>query len=456
MGPEAQGNQAMNSRQRKQIYMHSNIFGAGTTSNDVYDSLQQQAVYQEVQTNIRRPGDRKAPDMSLPSPADIRCTQNAGHGAVMPSGRPRAQGLQGQPRQRMSNTDCLVTDCLDEAMPVVHANFQDDGAIPKEFHRNSVNLQWHDPRNEICRNRERGQESEDADARTRMRQEMSSEVFGTTRQTTQSTTAPGRELLSMHQNVLSHDSSLQQTSGASPPQDFDSQQRFARNLTASDPANFGARGYAPEEIPQPVAMEDPATLSRRRGEKNFSDLFGSAMPERREIGSRADVQATRTCSVLDPKGEIGVRNAEKWRVDVGSGDSPVHHVRKGREMDSSLFDRQAPARPDVRPEVQRVSENERVCHATRDIMDPASEIARRARLRDFEDGAGQNARDRKYADMSSAGMRMGMDERPMADGRGRQAPPENAPAGRGPATPAPDRPLTASQRKHLSMQSNIF
>jgi len=69
-----------------------------------------------------------------------------------------------------------------------------------------------------------------------------------------------------------------------------------------------------ESVTAPVA-EDPDTLYRRRTEKNFSDLFGTKMGERKKIDSRMEVTGSKNCSFLDSRSEIARRNENKWRPD---------------------------------------------------------------------------------------------------------------------------------------------
>merc|ERR1719171_273134 len=146
--------QLLNSRQRKHVYMHSTIFDSeGPSTRSVYAPARQQALYNELSKNMIKP-DWSQADLKLPSPADIRCTQNHGSEAVLPS----KAGYPGPPQYlptsaapRASSTTCLVED--GEAISVIKAE-ADDGAIPKEYWATSVNLQWNDPRNELNRKKD--------------------------------------------------------------------------------------------------------------------------------------------------------------------------------------------------------------------------------------------------------------------------------------------------------------
>merc|ERR1712048_1040676 len=97
----------------------------------------------------------------------------------------------------------------DDSLKVVHATPHKgpNGHIPKEFWATSVNLQWHDPRNELSRQKLAGRGS-DVTAQDMLRQEMSSEVFGKARLTEASTRVPRQELLAETAHVLGKDSSF--------------------------------------------------------------------------------------------------------------------------------------------------------------------------------------------------------------------------------------------------------
>ena len=93
------------------------------------------------------------PKLKLPPVADIKCTQNAGHGVVIPSGGgiaaiPRVEHGRAIDVPRTSVGDALMTD--GEPMPSVKAVGWNDHT-PKQFWSMSVNLAWSDPRNELSR-----------------------------------------------------------------------------------------------------------------------------------------------------------------------------------------------------------------------------------------------------------------------------------------------------------------
>jgi len=162
------------------------------------------------------------------------------------------------------------------------------------------------------------------------------------------------------------------------------------------------------QTPPPAPTdEDPTYVDRRRGEKNFSDLFGVQMGEREQVrGNRVEVIGSHTCSFLDPRSEIAVRNKDKW----------VHHDevtandRKEAEVTSHLFEFARPGKQPVDGIMQQHYDNERTCYDTKDIMQSGSEIARRHRMKDQHNHAddGQTtAFDRKQNGLSSSQIRGG-------------------------------------------------
>ena len=79
------------------------------------------------------------PTLELPSVADIQCTQNAGHGVVIPSGG----GIAAIPPVEHGR----AIDVPRTSVKAVGWNEH----TPKQFWSMSVNLSWSDPRNELSR-----------------------------------------------------------------------------------------------------------------------------------------------------------------------------------------------------------------------------------------------------------------------------------------------------------------
>eukprot|EP00747_Dinoflagellata_sp_TGD_P165092 gnl/TRDRNA2_/TRDRNA2_185919_c0_seq1.p1 gnl/TRDRNA2_/TRDRNA2_185919_c0~~gnl/TRDRNA2_/TRDRNA2_185919_c0_seq1.p1 ORF type:complete len:451 (-),score=67.69 gnl/TRDRNA2_/TRDRNA2_185919_c0_seq1:48-1400(-) len=438
VGLNVNADAGLNARQRKQVYMHSSIFDTeGPTTKSVYAPNRQREMYHSsIRMNTAKVG-RTIPDMSLPSPADIQCTQNAGHGVVMPCSHSGAWDSDGRtlgmtPRQ--SGPEVLVGD--GELLQVVRANKQDPG-MPKEWRQTNTNLQWHDQRNEISRSRTTGLPS----AQENKRKEFSSEIFGTDRRTNASTTLPKQEL----RFDITPDPRDMGLSSAPGSSGTNAANRHARNLAGSIEKEPEPSQKVPLE-PQ----EDPQTNDRRRGEKNYSELFGTQMAPRRDVQGREEVTGTRTCSFLDIRSEIAVRNKDRWKGDKAheTGTLRSDTMRKEAERDSTLFDRQA-KKVEMDQQAQATNQYERACWDTKDIMMQGAEIARRVRMREHEDMPGQTPLMRRQNDLSSDQVSKGLGVAPALTTYGSQASatPRASPLG---------RPITPRETRLASMQSNIF
>lgn len=463
--------------------MHSTIFAeGGGPSPDVYRQEDRQEVYAQLQKSLRAQN-RSAPNMQLPSPADLRCTQNADHGVVIPGSHPReepaASAEMSTPRMpRTTGADYVVHD--GEAQAVLHAKKRDNSAaIPKEFWATSVNLQWHDMRHEQCRNRDSGRQG--LSAQQHKRQEMSSAIFGQARNTEASQSKRGarQDLLPESADHLKLDSTLQGNQGLirqeAAAQD-NCTERLYHNL-ADSRSNPMCQSAPPARSPakdkvrlQPqgtngacdlvlVPEEDRATQPRRRGEKNFSDLFGAEMGERKNVrGQRAEVLASGNCSFLDSRGEIAARNTTHWK-----GDGEDAAGRKQHQTSSHLFNYERPPPPPVQPEAARVQRDEGACWEVKDTMQSGSEIARRRRLkdhqRDFEDREGVTHHTRKQELLGSAQVRRNMgyaQTSPRAATGGYPQQQQRAQTARSPPWATDSVDHSAQDRKLASLQSSIL
>jgi hypothetical protein len=240
-------------------------------------------------------------------------------------------------------------------------------------------------------------------------------VFGNQRNVQPSTHAPRQELLAETAHIMEKDSSLDPRQqprhrgvrGNGYPEG--NQQRSnhteaKHNNLWHSPLNTMSGAQRPDNGPA-VVDEDPSNLGRRHQEKNFSDIFGTQMAGRSQVGQRHEITGARTCSFLDTRSEIAARNQNNWRHD----DEP-HHRRKEAERGSNLFDRDTPAKPDYHPDHKQVHHHERTCWDTKDILQTGSEIARRVRMKDHHNedaGDLQTAYDRKQDDLSSHQFHMG-------------------------------------------------
>lgn len=447
--------------------MHSSIFD-DQPAPDMYSKKGQHEVYEKMKGSLRA-NNCGAPEISLPRPADMRCTQNADHGAVIPGSQGPREPMQMEmcdgemrtPRMpRCTGQEVLVH--AGEAKPVIHAGHRDTEAIPKEFWATSANLQWHDLRNEQCRNRvsdRRGLTAEQT-----KRQELSSEVFGKPRITDASSNklAARQDLLPESADHLKTDSTLHKNQGLIPSDSAHqggANDRLYSNLADSgrNPLNTGS----PIKGQQPMPEEDPANMNRRRGEKNFSDLFGAEMGDRKEVrGNREEVLGTGTCSFLDARGEIAARNKEHWRTDTENASG-----RKHQETSSRLFNYTRPERPVTRPDEDRLMRDEGACWEAPGAMLTTSEIARRRRNKDFngdfEDKDGATHLSRKQDDLASGQMRRNMGQAPPHEQQSRSGCPSGPnranPPHRVTAPWATDPAAASAQdRKLASLQSSIF
>jgi len=442
----------LNARQRKHVYMHSTIFDTGGPEvKSVYAPSRQQELYNNLEDRLQS-NNAKPPQMMLPRAGDIKCTQNAGHHAVLPSGD-NAQRPDSRATPRTTGPEVLVYD--GEPNSVVKAAGK-DRAIPKEFWATSVNLQWHDTRNEQLRDRGHGAGRNGLDAQERKRQELSSEVFGKERLIDASTKAPRQELLAETADHLRTDSALLPPSDrpeGPAEQSHAARARLHRNLASSE-HNTMPRSVTQSQAPleSPPAGDDPSNMDRRRQEKNFSDLFDTQMGERKDTKHREEITAAQTCSFLDTRSEIAARNKSNWRSD--QADSPAK--RKEVERGSKLFDFECPERPPADEGYDQVIHHERTCWDSKDFLQSNTEIARRRRmkdhLKDFDGDEGHTHSTRKQDGMSSAQVRLNM------GGTEPMARPPSA-GGRQPApSPTAREELlkSAKDTKLASLQSSIF
>lgn len=405
------GARLLNSRERKQVYMHSTIFDPqGPSAKSLYAPNTQQMLADQIKARNVTP-DWSQRDLSLPSPSDIQCTQNIGSNVVLPQERPaparRAWEDNEEPLPaRASSTNCLVAD--GQVIPVVRSQ-KDPHSIPKEYRAVSVNLQWSDPRNELNRMKA-NRDGPVKGAAALKRQEFSSEIFDKPRLTQPSTTNPGHELLSSAGNFLQMDSAvdphIKAEGRAKGGNAEDSHGQFTKNLRVSHESTLNdnlAQADRPEN--PPMLLEESG---RRQCEKNYSDLFGTQMPARQQIKERNEVLATTNISVFDTKSEIAGRNKGRWNSKK-EGDDPAicGALRKEKDLSSNLFDQATPGKPDMHPEKKVVHRGERATWDTRDFMTANSEIARRGRMQEFEDD-GRTALSRKFQELGSTNFRSGV------------------------------------------------
>lgn len=441
----------LNARQRRHVHMHSNIFSADAPDpRSLYAPGHQKEIYDGIRNTLRENNQRKPPDLVMPTAGDLKCTQMAGHGVVLPAGYPEAVAIASPRLGKQTDRNQVV--CDGEVRPVVRSSRQDRHSIPKEFWSTSVNLQWHDTRNERCREQAESKSGGMA-ADEKYRHEMSSEVLGKDRVYNASTTDAGTELLSQDMDHLLVDSQLHDGAQSASPSPEKARERLQRNLHKSDrnTMNGPKLSDCPELSPGDFADEDPNNKSRRRKEKNFSDMFGAEMGERQENPQRrSDILASSNCYVLDTRSEIAARNRYGlWqdRPDATATD------RKRTQCSSKLFDRNTPEAPAIAADAEEIQRRERACWESRDGFQTSTEIARRRRQKDhqgdFEDDHGHTHLTRKLKGMASEQVRLSLGTSPNTTHKSQE---DASAASRSVA--AGD--CSAKEKKLASLQSSIF
>lgn len=423
----------LTARQRKHVYMRSSIFDdEGPSVKNIYNSKNQASVLQEVE-RLEAQG-KQPPDphiFDLPCPTDFRLSQNAGHNVVFGPGT--------------------------EKCPEVHAN--KEPAIPREYWKSDVNLHWADPRNELNRSRMREQTSTggmavhptgdtEVTAKERNAFEQSSGLFDWERMTAMSTQHPHRELQSCSEHFLANQTL------AHKDEDLRPEQRMRINLEASTSSTFRGRDGSPEAVVA-TPNEDPAGASRRRKEKNFSDIFGTHMPERTEVMHRSGATDSQSCSWLDARAEVEAREKAAGLESVHEKRFEERNATERRlnELQSRVLlgSDEAPA-PDMGTRMQRRTtdqRNERICWETNTLMEAGSELARREMGREFGN-ENQSAWARKCAEQASTNL--GEDSAVVDSVAGKKL--ERI------TVPAPERgetrPMSAMDRKQQNLSSSIF
>jgi len=332
-----------------QVYMSSQVFDGPEKGRDnsVYRAERQKAMYAALQPVLSKAFSWKPPSLDLPTPLDMRCTQNAGHNAILPGQEPaeaQQAPVRGTAAPRVSSPEVLVED--GEPMRVVKAGPR-DATIPREFWATSVNVPWMDPRNELNRRpKERTVSAAGVKERpvpqashVKGRRELSSEIFGQVRRTAMSTQAPQQEIRSTSVDPLLMDSTLDREAARPPQLGTTAYSRFANNLAVSSSSTL-PRAPPPEARLKFTPEEDPATFARRRYERNFSELFGNEAGPSEPKNSRAELVKTEVCNYLDTRSEISARNVEHWRREIPDTARDAKEV----EQDSNIFSQQRPQR----------------------------------------------------------------------------------------------------------------
>mmetsp|Transcript_55251 Transcript_55251/g.160032 ORF Transcript_55251/g.160032 Transcript_55251/m.160032 type:complete len:451 (+) Transcript_55251:69-1421(+) len=443
----------LNARQRKQVYLHSAIFAeGGPDTQSVYSAERQGAVYQALEGNLRR-NNLDAPEITLPKPEDMRITEYSGHqGIVFPHG---TSGFPEQPRSLAAKTNAerLVHD--GEIEQVVHSRGRDE-SIPREFWATSVNLQWHDTRHERCRSQVHDDDPRHGmGARERKQHQLSSEVLGHERLKGGPTAAARQDLFPDTCDQLQVDSRYVGSPHGEDHALYDHHGRAQHNLRCSGDAFPASSMEAAQLWQRGVPNEDPVHESRRRQEKNFSDLFETQMGSRQEVrGHREEMLAASGCRCMDSRSEIAVRNMGHWRDEAPA----TAEGRREAQITSHLFDHRAPPRVPLDPEYARDSELERAAWEAKDCMEIKVEVAHRRvagdHRRDFDDPEHRTHQALKQELLASDQVRRNLGATPTP---ARCAPPSrDAGPPRCTTSGAPLADRSAKDTKLASLQSSIF
>jgi len=449
----------MSSRQRKRVYMHSEIFTPGIAPSpqpvSVYSQAQQHRVHQQIQSVVGV--QKEAVRVLLPSPMEMKLTETLGHDVIKESG--------GHQPVRSANIYGEAPDSTTERFagrPLVKAA-QDNAGIPREFWATSSKLQWTDTRAELCARRKDQPEVAPAE---RKLQDMSSEVMGANRLLAPSSQTPQTEIRATAlDNPFATDSRFyRKAKGGEEQATSSAAERMHQNLASTAGAVSGnAAAKEPDSTrgvssSQKITKGDAPSNSereadlRRRTERNFSDLF--SRPATQQSPRQHSPRKTATAALEKDFASSVIQGAE----------------------DKNQRSLQQPRGFGARPAESGVigDNSARACWDTLASggWSSSSELCRRRRQGNKEEQAPMSARERKWANMSSSSMRAGMGVAESVGGvessqgdtaRSRRGMPRSASAdcggirGSSAAAPSPGSPpLSSRQRYQASMHTNLF
>lgn len=340
----------LTARERRLVHMTSNIFDEKGSDKSVYSASRQKELLENLrQSYVQKNGAPEA--MNLPRPQEMKYALMSGNHAVLPA----SSAVNGPGTKR------------------------DAQFMPKEFWSTSVDLKWHDVRNERCRHKSHAAERANLDAKDKKTREMSSELFQKERLVNR--TMGKSDLVADGTDYLALDSSLHEQHGTVPGgatgRRSSASQRQQANLAASGYNTMPQPEVAPE-VTGGYAQEHPA---RRSGKemRNYSDLFGSEMGRRpAPTQQRQDIIGTSTCTFLDHRGEIEAARREEGRL--AGATTPAN--RKEAEMSSTLHGHKTP-RGQKAPELEQALAVERGVWDSKEGMAINAEVSRRHREKEF-------------------------------------------------------------------------
>ncbi|CAE7867112.1 APUM1 [Symbiodinium microadriaticum] len=350
----------LTARERRLVHMTSNIFDEKGSDKSVYSASRQKELLENLrQSYVQKNGAPEA--MNLPRPQEMKYALMSGNHAVLPA----SSAVNGPGTKR------------------------DAQFMPKEFWSTSVDLKWHDVRNERCRHKSHAAERANLDAKDKKTREMSSELFQKERLVNR--TMGKSDLVADGTDYLALDSSLHEQHGTVPGgatgRRSSASQRQQANLAASGYNTMPQPEVAPE-VTGGYAQEHPARClgpgappGRRSGKemRNYSDLFGSEMGRRpAPTQQRQDIIGTSTCTFLDHRGEIEAARREEGRL--AGATTPAN--RKEAEMSSTLHGHKTP-RGQKAPELEQALAVERGVWDSKEGMAINAEVSRRHREKEF-------------------------------------------------------------------------
>mmetsp|Transcript_47057 Transcript_47057/g.102473 ORF Transcript_47057/g.102473 Transcript_47057/m.102473 type:complete len:432 (-) Transcript_47057:101-1396(-) len=338
------GERELSARERRMVHMTSDIFGG--VDKSVYSTKAQKEMLANLKETFKYVKQVHVPEsMNLPSAGEQKKKLMAGNQAVLPGSTTNGPS----------------------------AAKRDPEFMPKEFWYTSVDLQWHDVRNERCRHKNQMAERVNLGAKEKYLREMSSELFEKDRLTKASA---DRSDLIAETDYLTIDSSLHERHASTKAPE--NQKAFASDRVQ---ANLAASGkntmpQADVEVKAPPPLGDSVRTSGP-DMRNFSELFGTEMGRRAQpITERQDLLGTTKCSFLDFRNEI--ESARKDPGRISQADSPRN--RKEAEMSSTLAALPVAAKV---PELQQAMDAERGFWDSKDGFGIGAEVSRRRREKDF-------------------------------------------------------------------------
>mmetsp|Transcript_127780 Transcript_127780/g.409161 ORF Transcript_127780/g.409161 Transcript_127780/m.409161 type:complete len:508 (-) Transcript_127780:73-1596(-) len=418
----------LSARQRKQVYNHSAIFDAGgAPAQSVYNVERQCSVLGDVRQQFQPP--RGPASIIMPSARDLKATANAGHGIItwdaqVPVGRsvPDAKFVQFCEAGDYIRVVHSIPDRLD-SRAARNSNASGAGVAPGERKR-------HD----LCSDLLGGRGVVDAPPPLQSPRRVQS----------------SEEIQSMQMlDFRALGSTIERSPGASQP--MSARARRDKWLDTSSQNQLASPQKAPR-IPGPSASESSLpggeNVERRRAERNYSDLFGSAFPVKslsiRRVGEACSPSRARagfgtadpTC--MSPRRSLTRAGAPA--ASAGDEDAEVYRPHCSALMRSPLRGTPAAAaaeaeeqvlpmtprmrRPEHDPEVKQNFDAQRACWDTKVIMVAGAELARLRRERHFqrssseqpEDRRSRTAGERKRHEFGSHGLRYSMgDLRPQRE-----------------------------------------